>query len=243
MRTYGQFCPIAKAAEIFCERWTALIIRDLAAGAERFADLRRGVPLMSPTLLSSRLKQLEAEGILERRPAGARSFTYHLTRAGREFVPLVEGLGVWGQRWTRRTLSEGEVDVGLLIWAMERSVKGEALGPGRKVVQLEFTDQPASRRRWWFLHENGRTQLCYEDPGFEIDVYLRATVRDMIRIVRGDLPLDAALTLERLDVTGPAWPRRWLSAWFNLSPLAAVKSERTQDVASARRARVSSSRG
>src|SRR5262245_31945693 len=166
MKSYGQFCPIAKAAEIFCERWTALIIRDLAAGAGRFADLRRGVPLMSRTLLSCGLKQPAAAGLLERRPAGARSFTYHSTRAGGEFVPRVEGLGVWGQRWTRRALGEGEVDVGLLIWAMERSVKSEALGPGRKVVQLEFTDQPASRRRWWFLHENGGTQLCYEDPGF-----------------------------------------------------------------------------
>ena len=241
MKSYGQFCPVAKAAEIFCERWTALIIRDLAAGAERFGDLHRGVPLMSPTLLSCRLKQLEAEGILERRPAGARGFTYHLTRAGQEFVPLVESLGVWGQRWTRRTLHEDEVDLGLLIWAMERSVKGDALGPGRKVVQVEFTDQPASRRRWWFPHEDGRTQLCYQDPGFEIDVYLRVTVRDMIRIVRGDLPLDAALTQERLDVAGPSRQRRRLSAWFNLSPLARVKSERAPDHADARRARVRSS--
>jgi DNA-binding HxlR family transcriptional regulator len=241
MKSYGQFCPVAKAAEIFCERWTALVIRDLAAGAERFADLHRGVPLMSPTLLSCRLKQLESEGIVERRPASGRGFTYHLTRAGREFVPLVESLGVWGQRWTRRTLSKGEVDLGLLIWAMERSVKGEALGPGRKVVQLEFTDQPASRRHWWFLHENGRTQLCYEDPGFEIDAYLRATVRDMIRIVRGDLPLAAALREERLDVVGPSRQRRWLSGWFNLSPLAAVKSERTAEQPSAQ-ARVRPSR-
>ena len=226
MKSYGQFCPVAKAAEVFCERWTALIIRDLAAGAQRFAELRRGVPLMSPTLLSHRLKQLEAEGILERRPVGGRAFTYHLTRAGQEFVPLVQELGVWGQRWSRRTLRAEEVDVGLLVWSMERSVKGEALGPGRKVVQLEFTDQPAGNRHWWFLHEDGGTQLCYEDPGFEVDAYLRASVRDMIRIVRGDLPLHAALAEERLDVAGPSSARRWLPGWFNLGPLAAVRSER-----------------
>ena len=237
MKSYGQFCPVAKAAEVFCERWTALIIRDLAAGAARFAELHRGVPLMSPTLLSCRLKQLESEGILERRPAGGRGFTYHLTRAGQEFVPLVEGLGMWGQRWSRRTLTDNEVDLGLLVWAMERSVKGDALGAGRKVVQLEFTDQPASRRHWWFLHEDGGTQLCYEDPGFEIDVYLRASVRDMIRIVRGDMSLDAALAQERLDVAGPARHRRWLPGWFNLSPLAAVRSERPPVGARARRTR------
>jgi len=72
MRSYGQFCPIAKAAELFCERWTALILRDLAAGATRFSQLRRGVPLASPTLLSRRLKELEAEGIIERRRPGTR---------------------------------------------------------------------------------------------------------------------------------------------------------------------------
>lgn len=97
MRSYGQFCPIAKAAELFCERWTALIIRDLAAGATRFTQLRRGVPLASPALLSKRLKELAREGIFERRrPESGRGWTYHLTRAGEEFRPLVEALGVWG---------------------------------------------------------------------------------------------------------------------------------------------------
>ena len=154
MKSYGQFCPVAKAAELFCERWTALIIRDLAWGATRFSELQRGAPLMSPTLLSRRLKQLEAEGILERRPAchGGGS-TYHLTEAGREFVPVVEALGIWGQRWSRRQLAEGEVDLGLLVWALERSVDPDAFGPGRTVVRLELTDQPGNKRFWWFINE------------------------------------------------------------------------------------------
>src|SRR5215510_9953586 len=106
MKHYGQFCPVAKAAELFCEKWTPLILRDLAWGATRFSELQRGVPLMSPTLLSRRLKQLEAEGIIERRPAPSRGATYHLTRAGLEFVPVIEALGVWGQRWSRRALAD-----------------------------------------------------------------------------------------------------------------------------------------
>ena len=229
MKSYGQFCPVAKAAEIFCERWTALILRDLAAGAQRFAELRRGVPLMSPTLPSRRLRQLEAEGILERRLSRAgRGFTYHLTRGGQEFAPIVQALGVWGQRWSRRDLARNEVDLGLLIWAMERSVRGDALGPGRAVVQVEFTDQPVARRRWWFLHEEGGTQLCFEDPGFDVDVYLSATLPDMIRIVRGDLKLGAALEQERLEVTCAGGLRRRLPAWFNLSPLAAIGSQRAR---------------
>ncbi len=227
MRSYGQFCPVAKAAEIFCERWTALIIRDLAAGATRFAELQRGVPLMSPTLLARRLRQLEAEGVVERRRGeGRRGFRYGLTRAGREFVPLVEALGVWGQRWTRRDLAPGEVDLGLLLWALERSVRGEALGGGRRVVELELTDQPAGRRRWWFLHEDGRTQLCRDHPGFDVDFYVSGTLRNLIRVVRGDISVGAALDQHRIEVFGAGRARARLRAWLNVSSLAAVRSQR-----------------
>ena len=131
MKSYGQFCPVAKAAELFCERWTPLILRDLATGVTRFSELRRGVPLASPTLLSRRLKQLEAEGIIERRRvSGTRHSSYHLTPAGAEFAPLVEALGVWGQRWARRELQKHEADLGLLIWALQRSVHAGNLRQG-----------------------------------------------------------------------------------------------------------------
>ena len=121
MRTYGQFCPVAKAAELFCERWTPLILRDLALGASRFSELQRGVPLASPTILARRLAQLVAEGVVERRggPRGRR--TYHLTPAGQDFVPVVMALGLWGQRWSRRELAAHEVDLGLLLWAASAS--------------------------------------------------------------------------------------------------------------------------
>ena len=143
MKGYGQFCPVAKAAELFCEKWTPLIVRDLAWGASRFSELQRGVPLMSPTLLSRRLKQLEAEGVVERKRAGnARTFTYQLTRAGREFIPVIDALGVWGQRWSRRELAEGEIDLGLLMWALERQVDARAFGTGRTVVRLILSEVP-----------------------------------------------------------------------------------------------------
>lgn len=231
MKTYGQFCPVAKASELFCERWTPLIVRDLAAGATRFSELRRGVPLMSPTLLSRRLKQLEAEGVVERRTDGAgRHATYHLTEAGREFVPLVEGLAVWGQRWSRRQLARHEIDLGLLIWGLERSVDARAFDAPRAVVRLELADQPADKRLWWFVNEGGACQLCLEDPGFEVDLYLACTLPDMIYIVRGDLPIARALGEGRLDAHGTRAARRALRAWLNLPPLAAIASKRTDEV-------------
>lgn len=225
MRGYGQFCPVAKAAEVFCERWTALLVRDLAAGATRFSELQRGVPLMSPSLLSRRLKELVAEGLVERRPA-ARGSTYHLTPAGAEFVPMVEALGVWGQRWSRRQLADGEVDLGLLIWSLERGVDPTAFGGGRSVVHLTFTDQPKDKRQWWFVNDAGACELCLTDPGYDVDLYLVTTLPDMIYIVRGDLKLPAALESDRLEALGTARIRAALSRWLNLGAITGVPSQR-----------------
>jgi len=231
MKSYGQFCPVAKAAELFCERWTPLIVRDLAAGATRFSELQRGVPLMSPTLLSHRLKQLEAEGVVQRKRAPiGKSWTYHLTPAGAEFVPLIMALGVWGQRWSRRQLAEGEADVSLLAWALERSVDATAFGNTGSVVQIKFTDQVTAKSRWWFVNRDGMCELCLEDPGYEVDLYLTTTVRDMIYVVRGDLPLTRALNEGKLEAIGPRALRSRLRTWLNLSPLTKVKSQRSEGV-------------
>src|SRR5262249_1185203 len=170
MKHYRQFCPVAKAAELFCERWTPLILRDLAFGASRFSDLQRGVPLASPTLVSLRLRQLEKEGIVQRRksPSG-RSWTYHLTPAGEEFAPIVLSLGTWGQKWSRRELAKHEIDLGLLLWALERGARPEAFGRDRTVVQLMFTDQIQKKRYWWFLNEAGQCELCLKAPDHDVD--------------------------------------------------------------------------
>lgn len=232
MKSYGQFCPIAKASELFCERWTPLIVRDLADGATRFSELQRGVPLMSPTLLSKRLKQLEAEGVVETRPQeSGRGKTYHLTAAGREFIPLVIALGTWGQRWSRRQLAEGEIDLGLLVWSLERSADATALGKAQSLVRIEFADQPKDKRLWWFINRDGKCELCLEDPGFEVDLYLACSLPDMIYILRGDLPLSRALSSGRLEAHGTARARRALRAWLNLNPLTKVKSQRRREPA------------
>lgn len=227
-KSYGQFCPVAKAAELFCERWTPLILRDLAGGATRFSELRRGVPLASPSLLSQRLKQLEAEGVVERRRSpGGSSWTYHLTPAGAEFAPIIEALGVWGQRWTRRDLQEHEVDLTLFLWAMEKSVRPAAFGERRTLVRLELVDQPPHKRFWWFLNEAGRCELCVKEPGFEVDLWLRARLPDMILLWRGDLPVGRALEGECLEAEGPSRLRRALRAWLPVCALAEVGSQRT----------------
>lgn len=224
MKSYGQFCPVAKAAELFCERWNALIVRDLAFGPRRFSELQRGVPLMSPSLLSSRLKWLLDEGVIERHDFGEKRQGYVLTPSGREFVPLVEALGIWGQRWTRRELKEHEIDLGLLVWSLESSTNPDAFGDRRCLIRLELTDQTDAKRWWWFLNEEGRCELCVDDPGGDVNLYLACTLPDAIYLVRGDLPLASATSSQRLEILGDGWARKSFAKWLNLSPLTQVGS-------------------
>ncbi len=226
MKSYRQFCPVAKAAELFCERWNALIVRDLAVGPRRFTDLQRGVPLMSPSLLSSRLKWLVEEGVVARHDFGEKRPGYTLTEAGREFVPLVEALGIWGQRWTRRELKEHEMDLGLLVWSLESSSNPDAFDASRCLIRLELTDQTAAKRYWWFLNQKGQCELCVDDPGGDVNLYLACTLADAIYIVRGDISPAAAIDMNRLEVIGDNWARRNLTKWLNLGPVTQVASRR-----------------
>jgi DNA-binding HxlR family transcriptional regulator len=232
MKSYDQFCPIAKAAQIFCERWTALIVRDLWKGSSHFSQLQRGVPLMAPSMLTKRLGQLEKEGVIFRKshPKG-RGWTYHLTPAGRDFIPIVKALGVWGQHWTRRELDADEINLGLMIWEMERGVRPKFFGDQRTVVLLELTDQPANKRHWWFVNENGQLDLCLSDPGFEVDLYLTTTLPDMIRIWRGDLSLTRAFDEGRFEAHGPTRLKRVLRPWLKLSPFSPHKAKSRCDTA------------
>ena len=151
MDGYGQYCPLAKGAEVFAERWTPLILRELLRGSTTFNDLHRGVPRMSRTLLSRRLKKLEACGVIERHP-GSRGIQYGLRRAGQEFGPVVTELGTWAQRWFRSTFNAGELDVGVLMWDIRCTIDANALPSVRTIVQFLVTDLLAGSSFWWLLH-------------------------------------------------------------------------------------------
>jgi DNA-binding HxlR family transcriptional regulator len=227
MAGYGQFCPIAQAAQILTERWTPLVLRELICGSTRFNDLRRGVPLMSSSLLSQRLKFLEREGVIERWPArSGRGFAYHLTDAGRELEPLIMGMGEWGARWARSQLAPEDLDVTLLMWDMRRTVRPEHFPSRRVVVAFEFTDVPQSKRRWWLVREVEEADLCMTDPGHEVDLFVHADLRTMTAIWTGDLSLEAAQASGALEVHGPADLRRRLRAWLGLSAFAPIKAAR-----------------
>src|ERR1700709_736371 len=172
--SYKQFCPVAMAAEILCTRWTVVLLRELVAGSTRFNELRRGVPRMSPALLSQRLKDLETAGIVARMPSASDPglFEYHLTVAGRELGPIVEAFGVWGQRRIEADLSLQHLDVQLLMWDTRRNLKTPPMPTKRSVVQFSYPELPAAQRSWWLIVDPEESvDLCSIDPGFDVDLY------------------------------------------------------------------------
>lgn len=224
MRGYGQFCPVAQAAELLAERWTPLVIRELLAGSRRFNDIHRGVPLMSSALLSERLKTLERFGVVERRarPDG-RGHEYHLTAAGEELGPWVELMGVWGQRWVRRRVIPEEADPALLMWDVRRNINMERLPDRRLVVHFGFRDAPKGKRSWWLVLARPEPDLYLVDPGFGVDLVVRTDTVTMAEVWVGDLDLAGALRSRRIVLEGPSHLRRAFPRWLRLSPLTKVE--------------------
>lgn len=221
MDGYGQFCPVSLAAEIFARPWTPLIIRELlTAGSARFNDLRRGMPTISTSVLSRRLTELAAAGVVERvdTESGAE---YSLTSAGEELRPVVEQLGVWGKRWLPADYREQDLDPRLLVWDMHRSVRLEHV-PRRTVVQLTFPDAPSQHRVFWLLLDAPSAEVCLTHPGGEVDVHLRSDVRTLTNIWMGNTTWESALRARKLTLTGTAEMCRALPGWFTLSVFADV---------------------
>jgi DNA-binding HxlR family transcriptional regulator len=219
MMRYGQFCPIAKAAEIVAERWTPLVVHELLAGSTRFNDIRRGVPLMSPTLLSARLKELERVGIVERHGGATRMREYHLTEAGQALAPLIRQLGEWGLQYAQDPLEDGDLDVTVLVWNMRRRVDPDVFPERRITVQFEFTGVPRNKSQWWVVNDRGSVDLCPKDPGFPVDLYVTTDIRTMIDIWFGKLAWNACVHLGRVEVVGERRLRERLGSWFLLSPI------------------------
>ena len=218
MKTYGQFCPLAQATQLLCERWTLIVIREFIAGSTRFSELQKGVPLMSPTLLSTRLKQLVSAGVIE--SIGSKgSRHYRLTPAGKELRPVVELLGAWGHRWSRSDLSSGDLDAGLLMWDMRRSVNASIFPSQRVVVQFEYADAPKGAKDWWLVSDGGDIDLCLTDHGYEVDIVIKCSLKVMTEIWICERTFNDALKMGDIKVLGDPKLVKRLQDWLRTSPL------------------------
>ncbi len=224
MPTYGQFCPVAMASEVFTERWTPLVVRELMCGSTRFNDLRRGVPLMSPSLLSKRLKTLERVGVVERRHArNGHAVEYHLTPAGDELRPIVEAMGVWGQRWARGDVKARHLDASLLMWDIHRNVDVDRLPAERVVVHFHLQGSSDKKSRFWLVLEPDNVDMCLSDPGYEVDVHVAGHVRTMVAYWMGQMEFADAVRSGALKLEGPRELIRALPTWFKRSLFAPVE--------------------
>lgn len=220
---YGQFCPVAMAAEVLCTRWTVLVLREMYAGSTRFNELRKGLTLMSPTLLSKRLKELEHWGVIERvRTGEPGTFDYRLTAAGHDLQPLVMGMGLWGQRWVETQSSLKNLDPSLLMWDMRRNLNPSPMPDRRCVIQFLYPEL-AAKQRYWLVVDGGTVDLCHIDPGFEVDLHVVGDLRAMTAIWMGWTTLRAEVEAGRIKLTGDAGLKRSIGSWLGLSPFSKEK--------------------
>jgi DNA-binding HxlR family transcriptional regulator len=219
MTSYGQFCPVAKSMEVLDERWTMLVVRELLAGSTHFNELRRGLPKMSPALLSKRLRTLERARVVQRSIEDNRT-SYTLTESGRELADVVHALSAWGIRWIGE-LGDVDLDPHLLMWDIRRNIEVHAWPRERTVLAVRFDDVPKAAS-WWLVVADGTADLCDYDPGYQVAATLTTSLRTLTRVWRGDLSWPQVLKSGQVEVKGPASVRRAVPGWLGQSYLAEI---------------------
>ncbi len=219
VHSYGQYCPIAKGAEIFADRWTPLILRELLADAHRFSDIYRGLPGISRSLLVSRLRLLERAGVVERRPIGTGDASgYHLTDGGQELRPVVMALGEWAARRAFGDPEPSDLKPEVLMGWIARRVNRDLL-PDRRVL-VRFDLQGTPKRWWWMLLEPADVSVCRQDPGFDLDLSVTADLADLYRVWLGRMSFGEARREGSVRVEGSTSLVQAFPRWLALSPLA-----------------------
>ncbi len=223
---YHQFCPIAKAAEVLCERWTILIIHELLVGTKRYRDFQRALTRISPALLTKRLNQLVDWGLVVRQtPAGKRHAEYVLTPAGEDLRPLVRSMGVWGMKWARGQMRDDELDVHLLMFDYCRKIDVKQLPEGRTVLGFTFPGLPKFAH-WWIVIDGPKgKELCDHHPGLDVDLQVRTDLRTLTEIWAGDTAIPTARRDGRLQLSGSPVLIRTIASWLRCCSIAHVRPE------------------
>ncbi len=209
MSGYGDFCPVARASEIFAERWTPLIVREIVNGRHHFGEIHKALHRISPSVLGERLRELEAKGVVERRKnMSGRGSTYHLTGAGRELKPIIDALGVWGQRWLE--LRDEHLDADALMYQLRTHIPEASLPPQQVVLRFDFR---GSMRSYWLRLERPHSELCDYAPALE-DLVVRSDVETLTRVYLGEAALASALRTGIVAVEGPSRLMRMLTKWI-----------------------------
>ncbi len=221
MTRYRQYCPIARASEILAERWSLLIVRNLMFGATTFSAIAQGVPTMSRSMLTKRLRELERSGVVTSTPKpNGQGSTYALTAAGADLVDVMDSLGRWAETWVE-VLPE-HADPGFALWAWcQVQLNREVLPAERVVVYFEFPDERMGNRSFWLLIQDRGAEVCTTDPGGEPDLRVVARSAAFVDWHRGALAWSTAVQRGEITVTGHRSLARALPTWNTRTPILA----------------------
>jgi len=220
----GTHCPANKAADMIGDRWVLQIVRAMMMGATRFGDLKQAVPRISPTMLSQRLKQMTEQGIIVRRERqGAKGAAYRLTPSGRELEPIVRHLATWGLRWAERNIKDSEIDIGALMWDVHKSLRTHELPDGETVFSIALSGVE-NFAKWWIVANGRQVDLCSDNPGKDVDVYMNCSIETLVGIWQGQKSVREAMASDELMLDGPPDLLRTAENWMPLSPVAGVRS-------------------
>jgi DNA-binding HxlR family transcriptional regulator len=226
--SYGQFCPVAITSEILCTRWTTLVVRELMCGSTRFNQIRRGVPLMSPSLLSKRLTELSAHGVVHTKHLKGNMVEYHLSAAGRELIPIIESLGTWGKRWFNGEVNLSKLDALLLMWDIHRLIKPEEISLERCVVEFNFPELSSKKQRHWMVINQNDVNYCIIDPGLDTDLLITSSVKGLTSIHMGYSDIEDEVNRGFLVIRGNPKLAKAMSRWLCRSPFAGVPQQTPQ---------------
>lgn len=215
------------SADILGDKWTLLLLREMFLGTTRFGRFQKAIPRMSPSILSKRLKTLEAADIIVRKAApSGQAAEYKLTRSGRELGPIVENIAVWGMRWRKRSIAAQDCDVGGFMWDFHRTLNTAGLPDGETVILVQISDR-TDLNTWWVIANDDAVDLCVDDPGHDVDVYLTATLANLIALWLGDVGVQSAVDDRSIYLDGPRHLLNTAHDWMAQSPLVGVKPANT----------------
>lgn len=219
----GSLCPAMASAELLGDKWTLLLLREMFLGTTRFNGFQKAIPRMSPSILSKRLKTLEAaEIIIRKAPLSGQATEYKLTRSGRELGPIVENMAVWGMRWRKRSIAAQDCDIGGFMWDFHRTLNTDGLPDGATVILVQIADR-SDLNHWWVIANGQTVDLCTKDPGHDVDIYLTATQANLVAIWLGDISVSEAIETQAAFLDGPRHLVHSAQDWMALSPMVAVR--------------------
>lgn len=222
---YGQYCPLALSSQIVGSRWTMLIIRELLFGAHSFNDISKGVPRMSRTLLSNRLKEMVNCGLLEKSNNSEMQGQYHLTKAGHALAPIITDIARWGQEWLNTSPLLEDIDVDLLMWDIGRNAVFLDTLPKKFVVEFHLTDAPEGKKSHWLVFEDKEIEICIFDRGFDVDVFFEVDIKTLTQVWMGWKNFDEAKNQQKIILKGSKKHLDCAEIWLGKSALADVKRQ------------------